>query len=88
MTRPDFITERDYRDHMGAVVEIVHDATGAIVACDTLAHLIASDDGLACDVADIVTALWRGEFYHIGGGAAAGFTLRPGPLSAQRFAAA
>ena len=87
MTRPDFITEHDWRDCMGAVVEIVHDATGSIVVCDTLAHCIACDDGLADDADSIVTALWRGEFYQIGGGAADGFTLRPAPAAAQRTAA-
>ena len=88
MTRPEFITERDWRDHMAAVVEIVHEPSGAIVVCDTLAHCIACDDGLAEEAAGIVTALWRGEFYQIGGGAAEGFTIRPAPVAAQRFAAA
>ena len=86
MTRPDFIDERDWNGQLSAVVEIVHEPTDAIVVCDTLAHCLASDDGLAEDGAEIITALWRGEFYQIGGGAAAGFIIRPAPASAQRFA--
>ena len=88
MTRPDFISERDWNGELRAVVEIVHEPTGAIVVCDTLAHCLSCDDGLAEDAAAIVTALWRGEFYQIGGGAAEGFTIRPGPVAAQRFATA
>jgi hypothetical protein len=88
MTSRTDIPAADYAAELREVVEIVHEPTGAIVVCDTLAHCLACDDGLAEDADAIVTALWRGEFYQIGGGAAAGFTIRPAPVAAQRFAAA
>jgi len=63
-------------------IEIVDAETGAIVVCDTLAHCIACDDGLREEEAEIRLALWRGEFYTIGGGAAAAFIVRPAPVGA------
>lgn len=81
-------TAADRDEAMRVVVEIVHEPSGSIVVCDTLAHCIACDDGLAEEVDEIVAALWRGEFYAIGGGAAAGFVIRPAPVAAQRLCAA
>lgn len=60
-------------------VEIVHAESGAIVVCDTLAHCLACDDGLREMENEIRSALWRGEFYEVGGGACAGFIIRPAP---------
>ena len=59
------------------MIEIVDEASGAVVVHDRLDHCFASDDGLREEEAEIRTALWRGEFYYVGGGAAAGFIIRP-----------
>jgi len=67
------------------VIEIIHADTGAVVVCDTLAHIIASDDGIAAEADDILAALARGEFYSIGGGAADGFVIQPAPQAAWSF---
>jgi hypothetical protein len=67
------------------VIEIVHAATDAIIVCDRLSHCLASDDGLADESEEILAALDRGEFYNIGGGAAAGFVIRPAPVAVQRM---
>jgi hypothetical protein len=70
------------------VIEIVHAATDAVVVCDTLAHCLSCDDGLAEEADGIVAALDRGEFYNIGRGAAEGFVIRPAPQAAWQFYAA
>ena len=64
------------------MIEIIDAETGAIVVCDTFSHCIACDDGLADEAEEIIAALDRGEFYIIGGGAAAEFIIQPAPLSA------
>ena len=64
------------------MIEITDAATGAVIVCDTFAHCIACDDGLADEADEIMAALERGEFYALGGGAAAGFIIQPAPLSA------
>ncbi len=61
------------------MIEIVHEATGAIVVCDTLAHCLSCDDGLREEADGIKAALKRGEDYQIGGGAAEGFLIRRAP---------
>jgi hypothetical protein len=70
------------------VIEIWHEATDSVVVCDTLAHCLSCDDGLAEEAAAIIGALDRGEFYQIGGGAADGFVIRPAPIKAQALFAA
>ena len=64
------------------IIEITDAATGAVIVCDTFAHCIACDDGLADEADEIIAALERGEFYTLGGGAAAGFIIQPAPLAA------
>ena len=64
------------------IIEITDAATGAIIVCDTFAHCISCDDGLADEADEIIAALERGEFYTLGGGAAAGFIIQPAPISA------
>lgn len=63
-------------------IEIVDFETGAIVVCDTLAHCLACDDGLREEETEIRAALWRGEFYTVGGGAAACYIIRPAAVGA------
>jgi hypothetical protein len=70
------------------VIEIVDAETDAVVVCDTLAHCLSSDDGLAEEADAIVAALERGEDYLIGGGAACAFIIRPAPQAAWQFHAA
>jgi hypothetical protein len=74
-------------DRKNLMIEIVHNATGAVIVCDTFSHCIASDDGLAAEADEILAALDRGEFYQIGGGSAEGFTIQPAPIAAYGFAA-
>lgn len=69
------------------MIEIVHEASDSVIVCDTFAHCIACDDGLAAEADDILAALDRGEFYSIGGGSAEGFIIRPAPAAAYRTAA-
>ena len=64
------------------MIEIVDAATGAVIVCDTFAHCISCDDGLAEEAEEIIAALDRGEFYTLGGGAAVGFIIQPAPLAA------
>ena len=64
------------------MIEIADTATGAVIVCDTFAHCIACDDGLADEADEIIAAFERGEFYTLGGGAAAGFIIQPAPLAA------
>ena len=63
-------------------VEIYHEATGNVIVCDTLAHLLACDDGLAEVANEITESLERGASYRIGGGAAECFIIRPAPQTA------
>ena len=64
------------------MIEIADAATGAVIVCDTFAHCIACDDGLAEEADEIIAALDRGGFYTLGSGAAAGFVIQPAPLAA------
>lgn len=63
------------------MIEIATATAGAIIVCDTLAHCIACDDGLADKTDEIKAALCRGEDYLLGGGAAEGFVIRRAPAS-------
>lgn len=68
------------------IIEIVDADTGAIVVCDRFDHCIECDEGVAHEADEIIAALERGEFYSLGGGAAAGYIIRPAPQSAYATA--
>jgi hypothetical protein len=68
------------------IIEITDAETGAIIVCDTFAHCVSCDLGLAGEADEIIAALGRGEFYTIRGGAAAGFVIQPAPIAAYAYA--